>query len=282
MEIEDISVREIPEASIDTTFISTPDPVIPNNIGFPIIQMPGCVRARTLKNRNLVTNDPKGNFYVCDGNMPTLESMAVDWDGFTAVEPEQQEEVVEVKPPTPKIVPPVKPKKSKRKKRKEVEEKDGKDNEEGNTDVGQQDLKAPTIDGQFIVDKLPCPPLDTLAKTPVGSLGKGGLARIKGWKRDELTGKCETVWEGLSPIEIAGNYAPQPTVLVNTSAIAITSVVGVTVIGQPIAKLFQKQIKGQIKSLSKKITKKLLAIRGKKPPVKSLADRRKEQRDSRK
>ena len=279
MEIEDISVREIPEASIDTTIISIPEPLIPANIGFPVIQMPGCVRARTLKNKNLVTNDPKGNFYVCDGNMPTLESMAVDWDGFTAVEPEQQKEV---KPPTPKIVAPVLPKKSKRNKRKEVEEKDGEDNEEGNTDVGQQDLKTPTIDGEFIVDVLPCPALDTLAKTPVGSLGKGGLARIKGWKRDVLTGKCETVWEGLNPLEIAGNYAPQPTVLVNTSAIAITSVIGVTVIGQPIAKLFQKQIKGQVKSFSKKITKKLLAIRGKKPPVKSLAERKKEQRDSRK
>ena len=68
----------------------------------------------------------------------------------------------------------------------------------------------------------------------------------------------------------------------NTSAIAITSVVGVTVIGQPIAKFFQKQLKGQVKSFSKKITKKLLAIRGKKPPVKSLAERRKEQRLSRK
>ena len=97
-----------------------------------------------------------------------------------------------------------------------------------------------------------------------------------------LTGKCETVWEGLKPLEIAGNYAPQPTVLVNTSAIAITSVVGVTVIGQPIAKFFQKQLKGQVKSFSKKITKKLLALRGKKPPVKSLAERKKEQRLSRK
>ncbi len=97
-----------------------------------------------------------------------------------------------------------------------------------------------------------------------------------------LTGKCETVWEGLNPLEIAGNYAPQPTVLVNTSAIAITSVVGVTVIGQPIAKFVQKQLKGQVKSFSKKITKKLLAIRGKKPPVKSLSERRKEQKESRK
>ena len=274
MEIEDISIQEIPEASIDTTLITTPKPLIPNNIGFPVIQMPGCVRARTLKNKNLVTNDPKGNFYVCDGNVPTLESMAVDWDGVSVVGPVEENEPKLV-PPTPKI-------NSKGNKRKKVKEKDGKDNQEGDADVVQQDLKVPTVDGQFIVDKLPCPPLDTLAKTPVGSLGKGGLARIKGWKRNELTGKCETVWEGLNPIEIAGNYAPQPTVLVNTSAIAITSVIGVTVIGQPIAKLFQKQIKGQVKSLSKKITKKLLAIRGKKPPVKSLADRRKEQRDSRK
>ena len=236
--------------------------------------MPGCVRARTLKNKNLVTSDPKGNFYVCDGNVPTLESMAVDWDGLSVVGP--------VKAAEPELVPPVPKINSKGNKRKKVKEKDGIDNQEGDADVVQQDLKVPTVDGQFIVDKLPCPPLDTLAKTPVGSLGKGGLARIKGWKRDELTGKCETVWEGLSPLDIAGNYAPQPTVLVNTSAIAITSVVGVTVIGQPIAKFVQKQLKGQVKSFSKKITKKLLAIRGKKPPVKSLAERKKDQRDSRK
>ena len=271
MEIEDISVREIPEASIDTTIIPTPKAVLPNNIGFPVIQMPGCVRARTLKNKNLVTSDPAGNFYVCDGNVPTLESMAVDWDGLSAVGPVKEE--TEIVAPIPKL---------KGNQGKKVKEKNGSDDEQGDTNVGQQDFNIPDVDGEFIADVLPCPALDTLAKTPVGSLGKGGLARIKGWKRDELTGKCETVWEGLNPLEIAGNYAPQPTVLVNTSAIAITSVVGVTVIGQPIAKFFQKQLKGQVKSFSKKITKKLLAIRGKKPPVKSLSERKKEQRDSRK
>ena len=274
MEIEDISVREIPEASIDTTIIPTPKAVLPNNIGFPIIQMPGCVRARTLKNKNLVTSDPKGNFYVCDGNVPTLESMAVDWDGLSAVGPVKADEP-EIVPPLPKI-------NSKGNKRKKVEKEDSKDDQKGDTDIGQQDFKTPMIDGEFIADILPCPPLDTLAKTPVGSLGKGGLARIKGWKRDPVTNKCETVWEGLSPIEIAGNYAPQPTVLVNTSVIAVTSVIGVTVIGQPIAKFFQKQVKGQDKSFSKKITKKILAIRGKKEKIKSLSERKKEQRESRK
>ena len=274
MEIEDISVREIPEASIDTTIIPTPKAVLPNNIGFPVIQMPGCVRARTLKNKNLVTSDPAGNFYVCDGNVPTLESMAVDWDGATVVEPEQEE----IKQETPKIVPPVLPKKSKRKKRKEVEEKDGKDNEEGNTDVGQQDLKTPTIDGQFIVDKLPCPPLDTLAKTPVGSLGKGGLARIKGWKRDPVTNKCETVWEGLNPLEIAGNYAPPAPLLVSTSAIAVTSILAVGTL-QPYIKIVQKQIQKQVKKRSKKLAKSLFK---KKEKILSLSERRKAQRDLRK
>jgi len=278
MEIEDISIQEIPEASIDTTLIFAPDPLIPNNIGFPVIQMPGCVRARTLKNKNLVTNDPRGNFYVCDGNVPTLESMAVDWDGATVVEPEQEE----IKQETPKIVAPVLPKKSKRKKRKEVEEKDGEDNEEGNTNVGQQDFKTPMIDGQFIADIIPCPSVNQMQNSPIGSLGKGGLSLVKGFKRNELTNKCEIVWEGLSAVEIAGNYSPEPTVIINTSVIAISSVVGVTLVGQPLAKFFQKQLKGKAKSFSKKLAKKLLAIRGKKPPVKSLAERRKDQRDSRK
>ena len=272
MEIEDISVREIPEASIDTTIIPTPKAVLPNNIGFPVIQMPGCVRARTLKNKNLVTTDPAGNFYVCDGNVPTLESMAVDWDGLSAVGP--------VKADEPALIPPIP--KLKGNQRKKVKEENGKDDKQGNTDVGQQDFKIPDVDGQFIADIIPCPSVNQMQNSPIGSMGKGGLALVKGYKRDELTGKCETVWEGLSAIEIAGNYSPEPTVLINTSAIAITSVVGVTLVGQPLARFFQKQLKGKIKSFSKKFTKKLLAIRKKKPPVKSLAERKKEQRLSRK
>ena len=274
MEIEDISVREIPEASIDTTIIPTPKAVLPNNIGFPVIQMPGCVRARTLKNKNLVTSDPAGNFYVCDGNVPTLESMAVDWDGLSAVGPVKADEP-EIVPPLPKI-------NSKGNKRKEVEEENSENDEKGNSDVGQQDFKTPTIDGQFIADILPCPSVNQMQNSPIGSMGKGGLALVKGYKRDELTNKCEIVWEGLSAVDIAGNYSPEPTVIINTSVIAISSVVGVTLVGQPLARFFQKQLKGKVKSFSKKLTKKLLAIRGKKPPVKSLAERRKEQKDSRK
>ena len=273
MEIEEIGIREIPDASIDTTIIRTSNPQIPSNIGFPVIQMPGCVRARTLKNKNLVTSDPAGNFYVCDGNVPTLESMAVDWDGLSAVGP--------VKADEPEIVPPIPKINSKGNKRKEVEKEDSKNDEKGDTDVGQQDFKIPDVDGQFIADIIPCPSVNQMQNSPIGSLGKGGLALVKGYKRDELTNKCEIVWEGLSAVDIAGNYSPEPTVLVNTSAIAITSVVGVTLVGQPLAKFFQKQLKGKIKSFSKKFTKKILALRGKKEKTKSLSERRKDQRQNR-
>ena len=146
MEIEEIGIREIPDASIDTTIIRTSNPQIPSNIGFPVIQMPGCVRARTLKNKNLVTNDEKGNLILCDGNVPTLESMAVDWDGLSVVGPVKEDE--------PELVPPVPKLNSKGNKRKEVEKEDSKNDKKGDTDVGQQDFKIPNIDGQFIADKL--------------------------------------------------------------------------------------------------------------------------------
>jgi hypothetical protein len=164
MEIEDISVREIPEASIDTTIIPTPKAVLPNNIGFPVIQMPGCVRARTLKNKNLVTSDPAGNFYVCDGNVPTLESMAVDWDGLSAVGP--------VKADEPALIPPIP--KLKGNQRKKVKEENGKDDKQGDTNVGQQDFKIPDVDGQFIADII-CHAhlLDQTCKiAPIGSYGQ--------------------------------------------------------------------------------------------------------------
>ena len=83
-------------------------------------------------------------------------------------------------------------------------------------------------------------------------------------------------------MEVVNTYTPPPTTLLNTSAIAIGSVIGVTLLGQPLAKFVQKQMKGQVKSFSKKITKKILAIRGKKAKVLSLRERQAEQRSLKK
>ena len=263
MEIEEIVIREIPDASIDTTIIRTSSPQIPSNIGFPVIQMPGCVRARTLKNKNLVENDERGNLIICDGNVPTLESMAVDWDGLSTVAPLKEE--TKIVPPTPNLKTP----KTKTKK------------EENNqkTESISKGLELPKVNLSGInqtID-LPCPRPDS---PPPGAVGKYSTKVVLRYEKNGDL--CETIYQDRALFDVINSYTPPPSTLVNTSTIAITSVVGVTVIGQPLARFFQKQLKGKIKSFSKKFTKKLLAIRKKKPPVKSLAERRKEQRDSRK
>jgi hypothetical protein len=263
VEIEEIFIREIPDASIDTTIIRTSSPQIPSNIGFPVIQMPGCVRARTLKNKNLVENDERGNLIICDGNVPTLESMAVDWDGLSTVAPLKEE--TKIVPPTPNLKTP------------KTETKKEENNQK--TESLSKGLELPKVDltGINQTIDLPCP---RPGSPPPGAVGKYSTKVVLRYEKNGDL--CETIYQDRALFDVINSYTPPPSTLVNTSTIAITSVVGVTVIGQPLARFFQKQLKGKIKSFSKKFTKKLLAIRKKKPPVKSLAERRKEQRDSRK
>ena len=265
MEIEDISVREIPDASINTTIVRTSSPQIPSNIGFPVIQMPGCVRARTLKNKNLVTNDPAGNFYVCDGNVPTLESMTVDWDGLSAVGPVKEDE--------PEIVAPIPKINSKGDKGKEVEEKDSKNDQQGNSDIGQQEFKVPTIDGKFIVDSLPCPRPGSIPPGGVSKYGRKVVLRYE--KNGDL---CETIYQDRALFDVINSYTPPPMAVLNTATIATVSVLGVGLVGKPLSDYLMKLVK----PIAKTVTKKVLKILGKKQKLLSLAERRLEQRKSQK
>ena len=260
--INEPQVKDLPELTIippaeiipPTTFGELP-------FGFvPVIELP-CVVARDKKTgtgSEMFNVDPQNNYTLCD-HAPVL---------FIA--PDLYADIQPPKTNTDLL-------RGLDNEGEEVKKDDGKGDQKTNTNVSNQNQNL-NIEGQFIAETLPCPPLDTLAKTPVGSLGKGGLARIKGWKRNELTGKCETVWEGLNPLEIAGNYAPQPTVLINTSAIAVASVLAVGTL-QPYIKILQKQIQKQVKKRSKVLAKKLFK---KKETILSLSQRRKNQRDLRK
>ena len=262
--VNEPQVRNLPELTIippaeivpPTTFGKLP-------FGFvPVIDLP-CVVARdkrTGTGSEMFNVDPRNNYTLCD-HAPVL---FIAPDLYADIQP-------------PKLDTPVELLNALNDVGEEVKKDNGKSNQQANSNVSNQNQNS-NIGDQFIAETLPCPPLDTLAKTPVGSLGKGGLARIKGWKRNELTGKCETVWEGLNPLEIAGNYAPQPTVLVNTSAIAVASVLAVGTL-QPYIKILQKQIQKQVKKRSKKLAKSLFK---KKEKIMSLSERRNQQRDLRK
>ena len=269
-EIREIKVREVPTWSVDETISNPIIPALTNQIrfeGFPANSMPGCVRTRTVRNKGLIDKDPKGNILICDG--PVFEMPTFSVDNISS----QQEEQVEEKPiSTPQIsnIPETKNPNKKKKKQKEKQEESG----EGFSDSDfNTDLSNLNLDQQAKLE-LPCPRPGAPPPGAPSKLGNKVVLRYE--KNGEL---CETIYQDRALFDVINSYVPPPTTLASTALIATTSVVMVTAFGQPIAKFLQGKIKGQVKSFSKKITKKLLSIRGKKPKILSVSERRKAQRD---
>jgi len=263
-EIREIKVREVPTWSVDETISNPIIPALTNQIrfeGFPAIRMPGCVRTRTVRNKGLIDKDPKGNILICDG--PVFEMPTFSVDNLSG-----QEEQVEENPIlTPQIsnIPETNNQKKKEKKQKESGE--GFSDSDFNTDLSNLNL-----DQQAKLE-LPCPRPGSPPPGAPSKLGNKVVLRYE--KNGEL---CETIYQDRALFDVINSYVP-PTTLASTALIATTSVVMVTAFGQPLAKFLQGKIKGQVKSFSKKITKKLLALRGKKPKTLSVSERRKAQRD---
>ena len=251
---------EIPDIQIDS--ISIPDnsidrvsPNIPNvqpitlTLEQPnlIFEIPGCVESHpdSGNNKKLKTDDDRGVQVYCDAGMPSFNP--VDY------RPENIEEDLP-EPTTPKINPA----------KQEAKQEQSTSTTENNNPPPQNPL-VPKI--------LPCPRPDDL---PVGAIGKYGTKIIRGYERDG--NQCKVLYEERSVLEVVNTYTPPPSSILGTGLIATSSVVMVVTIGQPLAQWLQGKIKSQTKSLFKKVTKKLLAIRGKKPKVLSLRERQAEQR----
>ena len=70
-------------------------------LGFPVIDMPGCVEARknSRENSALLTNDPKGNVVLCQAEYPSYNAM--DYTPEELVYPPKNEEQRYPQPPIP-------------------------------------------------------------------------------------------------------------------------------------------------------------------------------------
>ena len=80
-EIPKIGVNSIGVESVRTYIINAPKINTPNvpvviPMGFPVVNIPGCVKARrSNENENLVNNDPDGNLILCDAQYPSYDAM---------------------------------------------------------------------------------------------------------------------------------------------------------------------------------------------------------------
>ena len=237
MEIKPIKItgNAIPEVNIiDTStpqiFTGYPVPVTVN-IGFPVVDIPGCVEARETDDLREV--DPRGNMTFCDGQVPSFNPPNFE--------------------PNRKL--PTRP-----------------------SGVDTRQPKTPPID-ELPIPKTPpasavveCPTPAQNAKEPVGTYIEGFRKKVTDY---QLVGnQCIQITEKVPLPEQVIAGLPSAGSVVMTGGIAVIATTS-ALLAKPLADVLLKVIKPTVK----KVMKKIAAIRGKKVPALSVAERQDLQRE---
>ena len=197
-------------------------PPITTNIGFPIVEIPGCDKMHKDNqdkitglpfDKDLVNQDPKGTTTLCPhGEYPSYEAME-----YT---PEQL--IIQREIPPPPVEPPP-----------EIEPPEIPDT----GDLGKK-------------EDVPCPGPGNLR---VGDITQSGDERVVGHKLSDDGKVCETLYEPTTPIE---KFIPSTNQATNALAIAVIATAGAT--ATPIILRIVKPILTKIwKTIQKKTGKKV-------------------------
>lgn len=219
--VRGVNVREIPQIYTPEWLKSAPT-VLPNTppvtqqIGVPIINMPGCVEAHEGNTEDLKIEDPKGIRVFCDAGMPN----------FNPIDYDKNKIEYEYKAPIPPVNPPTEP-----------------DLETPKTEIPK--TPPPTNNNE-------CPSEIQAAKEPVGTVtGDEKIVNYKLIKNGDAI-ECVPIKVKLSiPDQIVGNVPTAGAVVATASiaAIATTS----ALLAKPIADLLLKVVKPAVKKAIKKI-----------------------------
>ena len=203
-------------------FIPNNDPPVTTQIGFPIVEMPGCVKmhqdnqdhvTRMPFDHDLVNQDEKGSTTLCPhGEYPTYDAME-----YT---PEQL--IIQRETPAPPVAPPP-----------EIEPPEIPDT----GDLGKK-------------EEVPCPGPGNLR---VGDITQSGDERVVGHQLSADGKVCETLYEPTTAID---KFIPSTNQATNALAIAVIATAGAT--ATPIILRIVKPILTKIwKTMQKKLGKKV-------------------------
>ncbi len=237
--------RAIPPQSIPK------EPPITLILGFPVADIPGCVETRNTQpgNENAYDSDPKGNFTVCDGTMPSYKPL--DFTPGTLT-------YGSTKPP---IIDPA-----------NLDKKEPADVSSQPASNSSPKVPVRLPDLSKVAIELPCPPPDAI---PIGAKNKSQTSVIIGYNM--IDGQCEAQMEALPILTTVGNYLPGAPVVITTATIAATATVA-AIVAKPLGDFVLKAVKPIVKKTIKKIKEKL----GQKVTVESVSERQKSQRSLRK
>jgi hypothetical protein len=243
----DIGINQVSNLIINDTpdWMKTPPQALPiyppvtTQVGVPIINMPGCVESHRDSSENQTLKEDDKDGVQVFCDAGTPSFYPIDYD------PNKLEITTESPPP-----PPIKSPEA---------EKD--------TQPTSEAPPAPKTDAALVE----CPTREQQLKNPVGKV----LQNNKKITRYETVGKeCLPVFENLNiPDQIVANL-PSPGAVTVTASIAVVATTS-ALLAKPLADLLLKVVKPTVK----KVIKKIAALRGKTPPVLSVAQKRAEQRD---
>tara|TARA_R100001082_G_scaffold96362_1_gene63884 strand:- start:1886 stop:2686 length:801 start_codon:yes stop_codon:yes gene_type:complete len=258
--VREVYVPQVPTWAIDLPLSIPQAPPVTLQIGFPTVEMPGCVEAReTSGNNKLIEDDPQGTLTLCTGpGMPSFNPPEFDPSKELVVIPMDN---------SPNIG--------------AVSGLGGNNSEKKNestTEGAGQVTNIPDLDVNAIkpVDiDLPCP---RPGSPPPGAYGKYGTKIVKGYEKNS-EGECITLYEDIALLNVINNYTPPPATILNTTSIAVGATLGVALVGQPLQQYLMKVVKPLAKKVTKTVLKKIL----KKPEkILSVRERMAEQRKNRK
>ena len=222
--VDDLGSVQIQNVTVPNYHVHEPNvnhlmPPVVVNIGNPIIDMPGCVKAHQDNqyhksglpvDRNLVEDDPDKAMIVCDAEIPSYDAMNY--------EPEQLTIVREA--PVPAVPPP--------------------------PDTPQPDVTPPEI--PKTEEETPCPAPN---QPRVGDLTQNGEERVTGHELQGTT--CVVLYEPTTAVE---RFLPSTNQATTTAAIAIVATASAA--ATPILlRIFKPVITKIWKTIQKKLGKKV-------------------------
>ena len=249
MSIPDIRIDNIDIGDIDvnpiTVRIPPPAPVyrslpVTVDIGVPIVDMPGCVEAHEQN----TTRERSG--VISDDDPKGVKTYCdAGTPSFNPMDYNKDELEFERETPVPPVAPPPERK--------------------------TPDPVAKTPNTKDTIPKIECPTQKQLSEEPVGFIFDSGRKEVTGYK---LVGnQCIREVRDVPIIEQAINGLPPTETVITTGSIAVVATTS-ALLAKPFADILLKVIKPTVK----KVLKKVAQIRGKKPKVESVGERRAEQR----
>ncbi len=240
LKIRELNIPEVPRwMSSDPPMAIPVVPPVTTEVGIPIVNIPGCVEAHKDSSQNTNLKNEDDKGTMTLCDAGTPSYRPIDYDA-------NKLDITQDAPPPPPVAPTAPPEAPKAPAAPPVPK-----------------TKPPEVE---------CPTEAQQLTAPVGSLTPDGTGKIIEYR---LVGtQCIPVSEPLSISDQIVENIPTAGAITTTATIAVVATTS-ALLAKPLADLLLRVVKPTVK----KVMKKIATLRGKKPPVLSVSERKAEQRD---